>query len=232
MWLCVSWTFNNFTLSSLNLLTTLCRWQPLPRHRLQELQDCIVLDVTRTPARKWKTPTDRRPSVRVLTKKTQSRGARRDSTADLDHRRRDAPREENGVLSVKMGHRKLKSPRMRLLLLVSTHAIDQLANAQPDPSNTAAAAARINAQLQARKGIQHVDVPPIKSSSPGDANPSSDSKSHSVSDEMYQADGDYIQDIEVNDLRNRYLLTKGATQKMVSKECSESRVPFCPRNYK
>lgn len=32
---------------------------------------------------------------------------------------------------------------------------------------------------------------------------------------MYVADGDYIKDIEVNDLRNRYLLTKGATQKMV-----------------
>lgn len=33
--------------------------------------------------------------------------------------------------------------------------------------------------------------------------------------EMYIADGDYIKDIEVNDLRNRYTLTKGATQKMV-----------------
>ena len=32
---------------------------------------------------------------------------------------------------------------------------------------------------------------------------------------MYIADGDYIKDIEVNDLRNRYMLTKGATQKMV-----------------
>jgi hypothetical protein len=28
---------------------------------------------------------------------------------------------------------------------------------------TAAAAAKINAELQARKGIQHVDVPPIRS---------------------------------------------------------------------
>lgn len=33
---------------------------------------------------------------------------------------------------------------------------------------------------------------------------------------MYVDDGDYIQDIEVNDLRNRYLLTKGLTQKMVN----------------
>lgn len=33
---------------------------------------------------------------------------------------------------------------------------------------------------------------------------------------MYIADGDYIKDIEVNDLRNRYMLTKGQTQKMVN----------------
>ena len=34
--------------------------------------------------------------------------------------------------------------------------------------------------------------------------------------EMYIDDGDFIQDIEVNDLRNRYTLTKGSTQKMVN----------------
>ncbi len=33
---------------------------------------------------------------------------------------------------------------------------------------------------------------------------------------MYIADGDYIRDIEVNDLRNRYTLTKGSTQKTVN----------------
>lgn len=30
------------------------------------------------------------------------------------------------------------------------------------------------------------------------------------------ADGDYIKDIEVNDLRNRYTITKSTTQKMVN----------------
>lgn len=35
---------------------------------------------------------------------------------------------------------------------------------------------------------------------------------------MYIADGDYIKDIEVNDLRNRYTLTKGSTQKMIKEE--------------
>lgn len=34
--------------------------------------------------------------------------------------------------------------------------------------------------------------------------------------EIYQQDGDFIKDIEVNDLRNRYTLTKGSTQKMVN----------------
>ena len=37
-----------------------------------------------------------------------------------------------------------------------------------------------------------------------------------VDGDMYRADGDFIKDIEVNDLRNRYTLTKGSTQKMVN----------------
>ncbi|KAF4444647.1 hypothetical protein F53441_11082, partial [Fusarium austroafricanum] len=85
----------------------------------------------------------------------------------------------------------------------------------------AAAAARINAQLQARKGIQHVDVPPIRSADtesppprPTSTPQSANKTAPALDGEMYVADGDYIQDIEVNDLRNRYLLTKGSTQKM------------------
>lgn len=45
------------------------------------------------------------------------------------------------------------------------------------------------------------------------ASPPKESKP--LGDGVYIADGDYIKDIEVNDLRNRYLLTKGSTQKMV-----------------
>jgi hypothetical protein len=78
--------------------------------------------------------------------------------------------------------------------------------------------------LQSRRGIQHVDVPPIQSSLVTDppAQPAATSSSsggaptHAINGEMYVADGDYIQDIEVNDLRNRYLITKGSTQKMVN----------------
>ncbi|KAK0612874.1 hypothetical protein B0T17DRAFT_541987 [Bombardia bombarda] len=82
-----------------------------------------------------------------------------------------------------------------------------------DPAAAAAAAAaKINAQLQARKAPQHVDVPPMRSTSAvrdGSAPPAN------INGEMYISDGDFIKDIEVNDLRNRYLLTKGSTQKMI-----------------
>jgi hypothetical protein len=80
----------------------------------------------------------------------------------------------------------------------------------------AAAAAKINAQLQARKGIQHVDVPPIRSEASAGSNSGPAAAAHQINGDMYIADGDYIKDIEVNDLRNRYLLTKGSTQKMVN----------------
>ncbi|KAI9158452.1 hypothetical protein HJFPF1_06447 [Paramyrothecium foliicola] len=83
----------------------------------------------------------------------------------------------------------------------------------------AAAAARINAQLQARRGIQHVDVPPIKSTTPPPARTETPTNNANpppaINGEMYVADGDYIQDIEVNDLKNRYLLTKSSTQKQI-----------------
>ncbi|KAL2185365.1 hypothetical protein L209DRAFT_690848 [Thermothelomyces heterothallicus CBS 203.75] len=88
-----------------------------------------------------------------------------------------------------------------------------------DPAAAAAAAAaRINAQIQARKGIQHVDVPPVRSSSVTSNKASTGSGASTINGEMYISDGDYIKDIEVNDLRNRYLLTKGSTQKMIKEE--------------
>lgn len=45
--------------------------------------------------------------------------------------------------------------------------------------------------------------------------PSNQDGSDKPNPEVYVADGDYIKDIEINDLRNRYTLTKGSTQKMV-----------------
>ncbi|KAI0392722.1 hypothetical protein F5Y17DRAFT_467331 [Xylariaceae sp. FL0594] len=77
----------------------------------------------------------------------------------------------------------------------------------------AAAAAKINASIQAKRGVQHIDVPPIRS---GSATATGNGDGKNINGEVYVSDGDYIKDIEVNDLRNRYLLTKGSTQKMVN----------------
>ncbi|KAL2759560.1 hypothetical protein ACRALDRAFT_1026032 [Sodiomyces alcalophilus JCM 7366] len=128
-------------------------------------------------------------------------------TSRFDRRSRSPP-------SKRSDHGRSRSP-----LASSGDAAEAKKSPAVDPAAAAAAAAaRINAQLQAKKGIQHVDVPPIKSAiSPSSASgtPNPDSK---INGEMYVADGDYIKDIEVNDLRNRYLLTKGSTQKMIKDE--------------
>ncbi|KAH8697196.1 hypothetical protein BGW36DRAFT_427166 [Talaromyces proteolyticus] len=89
-----------------------------------------------------------------------------------------------------------------------------------DPAAAAAAAAaKINAQLQAKKGIQHVDVPPIRSTaSPVAKSTTPIEGATKLDNDVYIADGDYIRDIEVNDLRNRYTLTKGSTQRMIKEE--------------
>jgi hypothetical protein len=63
--------------------------------------------------------------------------------------------------------------------------------------------------------VQTLSPAADNTASPGPPN----STAGAVSGEMYIADGDYIRDIEVNDLRNRYTLTKGSTQKMVNTPC-------------
>ncbi|OAQ98276.1 hypothetical protein LLEC1_03920 [Akanthomyces lecanii] len=91
-------------------------------------------------------------------------------------------------------------------------------------ASTAAAAAKINAQLQARKGIQHVDVPPIQGAvhngtpEASSTAPEAGKGAPGAPGEMYVSDGDYIQDIEVNDLRNRYMLMKAQTQQSIQKD--------------
>ncbi|EKD13843.1 uncharacterized protein L3040_005538 [Drepanopeziza brunnea f. sp. 'multigermtubi'] len=137
----------------------------------------------------------------------------------FDRRSRSPP-------AVKHESRRSRSPVGR----PSGSPVPEVKRSSVDPAAAAAAAAaRINAQLQAKKGIQHVDVPPIrstmspaggKSASPGASGSGSGSGNSAalVNGEMYIADGDYIRDIEVNDLRNRYTLTKGATQKMIKDE--------------
>ncbi|WQF81679.1 Putative KH domain containing protein RIK/BLOM7 [Colletotrichum destructivum] len=102
--------------------------------------------------------------------------------------------------------------------IAADHATEPKKSPVDAAAAAAAAAARINAQLQAKKGIQHVDVPPIKTATPPAGGAQSPDPANTINGEMYIADGDYIKDIEVNDLRNRYLLTKGSTQKMIKEE--------------
>lgn len=97
----------------------------------------------------------------------------------------------------------------------------------------AAAAAKINAQVHGRKGLQHADAAPVRSGSSGARDGSAPPAN--INGEMYISDGDFIKDIEVNDLRNRYLLTKGSTQKMVNGSLCrriliEDRFFFIPRS--
>ncbi|KXL44616.1 hypothetical protein M433DRAFT_154929, partial [Acidomyces richmondensis BFW] len=87
-------------------------------------------------------------------------------------------------------------------------------------AKAAEVAARVNA-MHAKKGIQHVDVPPIrKPSSPNGSSGASKSPAPpaSLNSDIYTQDGDFIKDIEVNDLRNRYTLTKGSTQKLIKEK--------------
>lgn len=70
--------------------------------------------------------------------------------------------------------------------------------------------------------LQHENVANVcQAASPGAGpgsakSPSQAADSGTLNAEIYTQDGDYIKDIEVNDLRNRYTLTKGSTQKMVN----------------
>ncbi|KAL4740302.1 hypothetical protein BDV11DRAFT_169208 [Aspergillus similis] len=94
-----------------------------------------------------------------------------------------------------------------------------VAGSKADPiAAAAAAAAKINAQLQAKKAIQHVEVPPIRATSSPSQSATPSGGDAKLNAEIYVADGDYIKDIEINDLRNRYTLTKGSTQKMIKDE--------------
>lgn len=63
--------------------------------------------------------------------------------------------------------------------------------------------------------MQHLSGSAAKTATPPSGSAQSPGN-NAVSGEIYIDDGDYIKDIEVNDLRNRYTLTKGSTQKMVN----------------
>ncbi|KAI9887582.1 MAG: hypothetical protein M1823_000566 [Watsoniomyces obsoletus] len=128
-------------------------------------------------------------------------------------------RRSRSPVSKDPGSRRSRSPLNAQRISPTSSSLGDLKRPALDPAAAAAAAAaKINAQIQAKKGIQHVDVPPIMSRDGPSAKASSPPASGNLNGEVYVADGDYIKDIEVNDLRNRYTLTKGSTQKMIKEE--------------
>ncbi|KAJ5907773.1 hypothetical protein N7495_000455 [Penicillium taxi] len=127
-----------------------------------------------------------------------------------DTRRREQNSRSRSPSSRQTDNLRTRSPLSR------TQSPAMESNSKPDPaaaadcvsSQLAAAAALINASL--RKGTQHADTN-------NRSNESADDKSQ-VPGKIYVADGDFIKDIEINDLRNRYTLTKGSTQQMIKDE--------------
>lgn len=94
----------------------------------------------------------------------------------------------------------------------------------------AAIAARISEQLQGRKSssrdIDESATTPIATTS---VKATASASAANINGEIYISDGDYIKDIEVNDQRNRYIVTKASTQKMVNiPPGSLSRLPLLP----
>ncbi|EPS37049.1 hypothetical protein H072_9342 [Dactylellina haptotyla CBS 200.50] len=95
----------------------------------------------------------------------------------------------------------------------------ELSKAAIDPAAAAAAAAaRINAQLQAKRGMPPDGPSASKTLTQTPTGSKPGIVAGGMNTEIHIQDGDYIKDIEVNDLRNRYTLTKGSTQKMIKEE--------------
>ncbi|CAG8628546.1 5149_t:CDS:2, partial [Ambispora leptoticha] len=104
----------------------------------------------------------------------------------------------------------------------------------PTPSNSdsvdpniaaAVAAAKINAMLAA-KGIQIPVKPPVTGvklqtqtfGKSDTATTDTIEENKQIQSAIKEADMDFIKDITINDCKNRYLLTKGATQQQIQKE--------------
>ncbi len=84
------------------------------------------------------------------------------------------------------------------------------------PLNVAAIAARISEQLHGRKNSRDAEEAPARQPPSSTTKATASVSAANINGEIYISDGDYIKDIEVNDLRNRYIVTKASTQKMVT----------------
>ena len=79
----------------------------------------------------------------------------------------------------------------------------------------AAIAARISEQLQNRKGSRDIDDATTTQLALATVKATVPASTANINGEIYTSNGDFVKDIEVNDQRNRYIVTKTSTQKMV-----------------
>ncbi|QSL66344.1 hypothetical protein MERGE_000722 [Pneumocystis wakefieldiae] len=134
--------------------------------------------------------------------KESSRRHRHDREEKSSNRRRSASPCTGPATSAREDH-----------LSSGTHLSDEKRPKNP-AAIAAAAAARINAMYSNRTSAPASSEPQKQ---PSAAPPPAPPSAPAIRD-PYNQDGEYVKDIEVNDLRNRYLLTKGATQKMIKEE--------------
>ncbi|GAB7361507.1 hypothetical protein MBLNU230_g1563t1 [Neophaeotheca triangularis] len=124
---------------------------------------------------------------------------------DSRTRSRSPSRQDNGTV-------RSRSP---IAKSVESPAADGDASKMTPQQRAAAMAAKINADLKSKGLTGHSASPPVQSPLTPSVNNALTTTSNAVATrgESYTEGGDFIRDIEVNDLKNRYLLTKGAFQK-------------------
>ncbi|CAG8542987.1 7762_t:CDS:10 [Funneliformis mosseae] len=102
--------------------------------------------------------------------------------------------------------------------LMTTTSNSQISETFDPNLAAAAAAAKINAMLAAKKGIQVPTKSSVMSASKAEAADSGFEDYRQLKQPIKETDMDFIIDITINDCKNRYLLTKGLTQQMIQKE--------------
>ncbi|CAG8495007.1 13170_t:CDS:10 [Funneliformis caledonium] len=102
--------------------------------------------------------------------------------------------------------------------LMTTTSNSQISETFDPNLAAAAAAAKINAMLAAKKGIQVPAKSSVMSASKAEAADSGFEDYRQLKQPIKETDMDFIIDITINDCKNRYLLTKGLTQQMIQKE--------------
>ncbi|RHZ79676.1 hypothetical protein Glove_142g47 [Diversispora epigaea] len=142
---------------------------------------------------------------------------------DLDPEGKEAPRtphkwDEQGKES--------SAPTAKSIKVDATSDTSESSAPSPTPFNpdavdpniaAAVAAAKINAMLAA-KGIQVPAKPVVVPSKTDSSENGSAEESKLVKSTTKESDLEFVQDIVINDCKNRYTLTKGATQQLIQKE--------------